>query len=184
MPAESNEMTNIAFIEIDGPIANYEARFALAESIASREFVPGTRDWKDAFWHVAFTPENVSTDVLVPGAYEALVETEKTYEVILLTSRPEHMREATRQWLTSHRIGVGRDLVMKPASCKWDKTLRWKTTIIHTFAYMYGASEVLAIDPVQDNTNELQRYTTSFAMRYYKSLDMQEPTDDEIRDEF
>lgn len=177
-------MGKIAFIEIDGPIANYDARFALAESIASREFAPGTRDWKDAYWHVAFTPENVRTDVLVPGAYEALIEIKKTHEIILLTSRPEHMREATRQWLTSHRIGVGRDLVMKPASCKWDKTLRWKTTIIHTFAYMYGASELFVIDPVRDNLDELQRYTTSFAMKFYRSLEMQEPTDDEIHDAF
>lgn len=168
-------MSKIAFIEIDGPIANYDARFALAESIAWRKFAPGTRDWKDAYWHVAFTPENIGHDVLVPGAYEALIEIEKTHEIILLTSRPEHMREATRQWLTSHRIGIGRDLVMKPASCMWDKTLRWKTTIIHTLAYMYGTSEVLVIDPVQANLDELQRYTTSFAMRYYKSLDMQEP---------
>lgn len=180
MPAESNEMSKIAIIDLDGVVANSDARFAMAESIAAEAFAHGTKDYTSAYWHNVFMPERVSLDTPIDGAYDALNTIEKDHELIFLTSSPEYMRTATVEWLRNNRLlGTARDLFMKPASMQYIKTVVWKAGLIHALAFAYGASEVLVIDDEQMNLDELQKYTTSFAMRYYKSLDMQEPDEDE-----
>jgi hypothetical protein len=187
MPAESNEMTNkIAFINLDGVVANGDARFAMAEEVASSNFPRQSKDWTNAYWHNVFMPDRVSLDTLIPGVHEAMERiSNENYGMLYLTSRPEHMREATLAWLKQHGLfGLLNELFMKPASMQYIKTVVWKCGLIHTLAFAYSATEVLVVDDEQMNLDELQKYTTSFAMKFYKSLDMQEPTDDDIKDAF
>lgn len=182
MPAESNEM-NLAFVDIDRVISNGDARFALAERIAST-FPYKSKDYWDTYWHTAFMPANLYTDTLIPGADLQLARIMQNYDVIYLTSRPEHMREATREWFKEHGLPTTPDMLMKPPPFQYVKTVTWKVGTIHQMAYMRRAIDVLVIDNEQAILDELARLATPFALRSYKSLDMQEPTDDEIHDEF
>lgn len=186
MPAESMKMANkLAFIDLDGVVANCDARFALADSIASSNFPHTSKDWARAKWHNVFMPDRVSLDTLIPGAYEAIRKIAQEYTVIYLTSRPEHMREATTVWLKSHGLyGMLEQLFMKPApfTDNFAKTVPWKAGTIHQIAYAYSATEVLVIDDETMNLDELQKYTTPFAMKYYTSLAMEDHEDlDDIR---
>jgi len=182
-------MSKLAIIDLDGVVANSNERFALAEKIATEAFAPGTKDYTSAYWHNVFMPERVILDVPIDGAYDALNTIEKDHELLFLTSRPEHMREATVEWLFSHRLSArnewpvaGRKLFMKPASMQYIKTVIWKAGLIHTLACAIGATEVLVIDDETMNLDELQKYQTPFAMKYYTSLAMEDHEDlDDIR---
>lgn len=177
MPAESMKM-NIAFIDIDRVISNGDARFALAESVAIT-FPYKSKDYWDTYWHAAFNPENLRMDTLIPGADLQLARIMQNYDVIYLTSRPEHMREATRAWFKENGLPTTPDLLMKPPPFQFTKTYVWKVGTIHQMAYMYKAIDVLVIDDEQTILDELARLATPFTLRAYKSLDMQEPDVDE-----
>lgn len=166
-------MSSIAFIDLDGVVANSDQRFALAERTANakhqKELSRGA--WTDLYWRTVFDSANVHMDMPIDGAYDALSRIEEDYDVHFLTSRPEYMRTATIAWLKEHRLmGLARDLIMKPVSQQFVKTVVWKVGMIHAIASMYGASEVLVIDDEQVNRNEVEKYTMLYTVRTYSSL--------------
>jgi hypothetical protein len=178
-------MTKLACIDIDRVCANGDARFALAEQAKQQVFaLNGTnRDAMDAYWRTAFTAEYIALDTLIDGCYDALnVLEDDHYDLIFLTSRPEQLRKATRDWLNQYRIGMGRDLVMKPAINQFHKTREWKVWAIHLLAGMYGASEVLVIEDESANLDELARHAAPFKIRAYPSLEMKEIVGNDLDD--
>src|SRR5450755_3432696 len=99
-------MSKIAFIDLDGVVANSDLRFAQAEQTANAKYQQEVYSsaWTDLYWRTVFEPTNVQLDTPIEGAYDALNKIEENYEVHFLTSRPEYMRRATQAWLKQHRL--------------------------------------------------------------------------------
>lgn len=160
---------NIAFIDIDGVIANADKRFALAEQAKQQALALNATDKQatDAYWRTAFNPEHIALDELIEGAGEAIRILEDDYDILYLTSRPEYLREATRTWLK--RFDLIRDLIMKPASFQYHlKTVTWKVGTIHQMAAYFSAKNVLVIDDEQANLDEMAKLP--FSIKTYTSL--------------
>ena len=153
-----------AVIDLDGVVANNEARFAKAEE-AKQAFIgemealdlsiSTQREANDLFWRTAFKPEYVALDEPIPGAVEAiklLYREGMGHHIIFLTSRPESMREATEQWLEQYELNSPFfPLVMKAPGFQYTKTTVWKTGMVQTLVFLYGASELLFVDDEADN---------------------------------
>lgn len=180
-------MTKVAFIDLDGVVANADARFALAEQTANAKHdqVLSRGSWTDLYWRTVFTPEHLTLDTLIDGAKDALYELEQEgYQTVFLTSRPEHMREATQRWLFQHELEAPEDwLVMKPAAFQYVKTVVWKAGTIMQLAAMLGADEVLVIDDEQMNLDELQQYSHPFKLKCCKSLALSDGKPHDERDD-
>lgn len=135
----------LAIIDLDGVVANSDARFA-------RATVNGKVNWK-----VAFDPSLVELDTLIDGCPGCIESLEKQgYKAVFLTSRPEPMREATEVWLRKHELlSDGRSLELKPLSKQFTKTKVWKAQRVLELAREHEATEVLFIDDEPDNAAEL-----------------------------
>ncbi len=181
----------LAIIDLDGVVADPEARFKRAEE-AKQAFLQeaesrfetvlheGTTNKQaiDLYWRTVFTPELVSLDTPIEGAREAMNKLmEEGYLLIYLTSRPELMRWTTLAWLGDHDILHHVDggnivpikLVMKPPAAQYVKTVVWKALTIQMLVSLYGAEEVLVVDDEAANMAELQKYDVSH-MRLCSSL--------------
>lgn len=140
-------MNKLAIVDLDGVVANRDARFAKAT-------INGKVNWD-----VAFDPALVELDTLIDGCSTSIESLEwDGYTVIFLTSRPEPMRDATVKWLQKHELlseGHGRILELKPLSKQFTKTKVWKAEKVLELAREHEATEVLFIDDEPDNAAEL-----------------------------
>ncbi len=132
----------LAIIDLDGVVANSDARFDRARQADDR-----------INWKIAFDPELIPLDVPVPGAADALSFLErKGYLVCFLTSRPEPMRAATAAWLMLHGFyRDNREIFMKPIAAQYTKTVEWKMSMVATSLHIKFYSEVLFIDDEEVN---------------------------------
>lgn len=133
----------LAIIDLDGVIVNNDARFECAKAATGK-----------IDWNIAFDPALVSLDIPVPGTKEALDFLEsKGFIVCFLTSRPEHMRKATMDWLREYHFGANyRELFMKDyAVDRYTKTVDWKVRMVATSLHVKFYSEVLFIDDEEVN---------------------------------
>ncbi len=163
----------LAIIDLDGVIANVEARFAKADE-AKRNFrgsleaiLPGSeRKETDLYWQTVFDPALVPLDTLIDGAKEALETIRANRPIIVLTSRPETIRAATEQWLFHHGIlffaQMSAALVMKPPAFQYTKTMIWKAGMIQHLATERRADEVLVIDDEAANRDHLATFADTF----------------------
>ncbi len=100
-------MEKVAFIDLDGVLANSTARFELARATGKID------------WNIAFAPEHVALDVLIEGTPQIIEWLHKKgYTIIFLTSRPEAMREATNAWIAQHVLDAPYRLIMKPKAAQ------------------------------------------------------------------
>jgi ribonucleotide monophosphatase NagD (HAD superfamily) len=100
-------------IDLDGVVFNSEERFKRA-----------TKDGK-IDWSIAFNPQLLHLDTLIPGAYDAIGQLESKGDIIYLTSRPESLYVETR--LKLKEFGLLRaEVICKPESAQYVKTLKWK----------------------------------------------------------
>lgn len=184
----------VAFIDLDGVVADATKRFEHAEHLTSMQYDKSRQSklWTDLYWRTVFTPEHVTLDTLIADldVEKALDQLEEDgYDLVFLTSRPESMRAATRIWLQQHRlweqvrVAEMRQLVMKPAAFYYTKTVTWKAGTVQMLASLSGATEVLVIDDEDVNVNELQRFTAAWTLRCYKSLALEEPTSSSEEDD-
>lgn len=160
----------LAIIDLDGVVANVDARFEQAKADAEAAFVDRAyekRDYDNVYWRAVFNPEYVPMDVLIDGVKQDLefLRYTREYELMFLTSRPESMRLATDVWLYQHNIqfltDAGRTaLIMKPSAFQYTKTVVWKAGMVQTLSAFYHASEVLVIDDEVTNANEIVKYAT------------------------
>lgn len=127
---------DLAVIDLDGVVADSSARFARARR------PDGSIDW-----NVAFDPALVSLDTLIEDIWPALDRLiSKGYEeIVFLTSRPESMRTGTQQWLDGHALN-GYELIMKPASAQFTKTVNWKADEVARLASIADVRSLLFID--------------------------------------
>ena len=158
-------MTKLCICDIDGVISNSDARFAKAEE-ARQAFMKdldarletilhGATSEKratDLYWRTAFDPELVALDIAIPGAIDALAALAFSgWQVVILTSRPESMRVATRQWLFESGYPVESLVIMKVPAFQYTKTVVWKAGMVQTLAAMFGAEEVVVVDDEMDS---------------------------------
>lgn len=178
----------LAIIDLDGVVADNTARFAKAEEAKQAFITQKTAEkierfhrteigWSsetvekqaaNLYWQTAFTPELVSLDTLIDGVNEALLELQYTHghKLILLTSRPESMREATMEWLYQHiDISLLFKLFMKAPAFQYTKTTVWKAGMVQTLEALYGATDLLIIDDEQANINEHLKYFSNIQTR-------------------
>lgn len=171
--------TRLAIIDLDGVIADCSARFAVAEEAKQayidamqKEFsIQDERGATDIYWQTVFNPAHVPLDTLIAGADGDIEQLEQRYDVIYLTSRPEHMREATYEWLTDMRLS-GPRIIMKAPAFQYVKTTVWKAGMVQTLVALYRAQEVVIVEDEQANINEHLKYVSAEVQtrRIYTSL--------------
>ncbi len=163
----------LAIIDLDGVVANVDARFAEAEK-AKQTFLqdkeariealfsgPGIdKEATNLYWRTVFNPDLVPLDTVIDGANDALLDIQVAgYKVIFLTSRPEHIRDATTRWLFEHTVfDAGDVLIMKHPSFQYVKTAVWKAGLIPSLAWVYTATDLLIVENWPDNLAEIGRY--------------------------
>lgn len=149
-------MSSICIVDLDGVVCDNTRRFEKAEeakqaALVDRSIQLGERQ-KTAtqrFWDTAFTPGLVALDTLIEGAIDALADIAFSgFDIVTLTSRPESMREATRQWLFDRGYPVDEPLIMKAPAFQ---TVTWKAGMVQTLAALYEAENVLFVDDEQAN---------------------------------
>jgi len=158
----------IAFVDIDGVVANADARFKQAMADADAVFEGRSyeqREYNDYYWRAVFNPDYIPLDTLIDeGVNEALLalqEGDRGYKIIFMTSRPESMSHATRLWLFEHTVyDTDDDLILKPSAFQYTKTPVWKAGMVQTLARLYHASQVLVIDDEQFNLDEIVKQAT------------------------
>lgn len=184
----------LVLVDLDGIVADSSERFnraearrefyrqhlgdCLSEALArptNHAFVQKSVDdlLETLYWQTAFEPALVAHDTIIDGARDALDALEiEGYTVFFLTSRPEHLRAVTSQWLVAHavrRLWRGQ-LVMKPEAAQFQKTVIWKAITVHTLASFYGVSDLWVIDDEQKNLDEIAKYSGPYTLRYFTSL--------------
>lgn len=156
-------MKDIAFIDIDGVIANNDARFAEATG------PDGKVNWK-----TAFDPDLITLDTLIAGSDEVLQQLQRAFDIVLFSSRPESLREATTVWLMEHgKHGIPHNhLVLKPPAAQFVKTIVWKALTLDTLAMFLDARHVVFVDDEEGNINEVVRHmdTTRYTLNTYVTL--------------
>ena len=154
----------LAIIDYDGVIAGNEKRMEMARTTPT-----GAIDWK-----VAFDPDLVVHDVLIAQADEHIERLrEEGFTVLVLTSRPESMREASQAWFIEHGVVFEqRFLIMKPPCAQYIKTLAWKTSVIDLLAHLFEAEVVLYVDDDEKNMAEVIKHLSNQRYRLvtYTSL--------------
>ena len=160
---------DIAFIDIDGIIADNKVRADAAQAIASTATAQLSnymdskqidQAQKSVFYHATtfYNPESLYLDALIPGSVESLIALqERGFIVILCSSRPESLRSATTGWLNDH--GVPYDhLVLKSSSAQFTKTVAWKATTLDTLAMFLNASHAIFVDDEAANIDEVTKH--------------------------
>ncbi len=131
-----------AFIDLDGTVCNSEKRFEQA-------WQKGRLDWK-----IAFHPPLLELDELIAGTEAVLEGFEREgWQIVFLSSRPESLRRATKEWLKRHQLLHGqsgeRRLILKPSNHRLTNTPKWKADIV--CAAGLNLSEVLVVDDAGEN---------------------------------
>jgi uncharacterized HAD superfamily protein len=151
-------MANIAFVDIDGVIANNDARFEQAT-------INGKVDWS-----VAFDPALIPLDTLIDGVVEQLQYLQKSFTILLFSSRPEALREATTAWLTEHDV-PHTHLVLKPPAAQYVKTAVWKALTLDTLAMVFNVTSAIFVDDEAANINEVSKYIDDrYGLKTYSDL--------------
>ncbi len=149
---------NLAIIDLAGPIADESKRFELAR-------IPGA----GMNWQMFFDPQHLSLDTLVEGVDTAIADLQaRGYTVLLMTSRPEVMREATEAWCLRHQITV--PLVMKPPAAQFLKTVQLKAIMVQMASGVFSAREVIVIEDEAPNLAAILDYDISYRLRGFSSL--------------
>lgn len=140
-------MSKIAIVDFDGVIANIEEHVSIAQERAralAGTWNPDTQreEQRKALSSIFyseqgfFDTELVVYDRLMQGGEVALAQLLQEYEsVVILTSRPLSMREATLQWFAQHCPGCERiTFIFKDSNERAIKTAAWKARVIAQFA--------------------------------------------------
>jgi len=172
-------MSKICIVDIDGVVADASARFAKAGEAKQAYLnemaelqISDERGATDTYWQTVFNPDHVPLDTEIEGAIDAMARLSLSgYEVVILTSRPESMREATRRWLFDQGKWNAKAIIMKAPAFQYVKTVVWKAGMVQTLAAFYDASEVVFIDDEESNWTPLKNAgPQSYELTRYASL--------------
>lgn len=124
-----------------------------------------------------FSQNLVMLDTLVFDAPKRISELKYYgYEIILLTSRPDHLRDVTTLWLQQHNVKYSH-LVMQPRTARYIQTALWKATMIDGLALLLKAEKVLLVEEDPAYAQEIIDYLFSedesrrYAIRRCKDLE-------------
>ncbi len=186
-------MSKLAIIDLDGVVANPEARFARAEA-AKQAFLADTaakmaaltdgksftKEADNIKWRTAFDPSLVALDTPIDGASASVNDLwSDGWDLIFLSSRPEAMRTATIKWFRANGFPDwllnGERLFLKAPAFQFVKTIVWKAGLIQTLAAVYDADDLLIIDDEQDNISEIMKYAerVPYPIKCYHSLKLE-----------
>ena len=130
-------MRKIAFIDLDGTVCNNQKRFEQATS-------KGKIDWE-----IAFDPLLLDLDELIVAADQTIEELAAAdWTIIYLSSRPENLLGATKNWLKRHGLAQ-HQLVLKPPHARRINTPKWKASVVCTLGA--NAEQVLFVDDETQN---------------------------------
>lgn len=137
----------------------------------------------DLYWRTAFTPEHVWLDTLIDGTEQALKSLILAgYDVGCMTSRPESMRSATLAWLDAQamkvdltpldepNLALASQLIMKPASQKFVKTVVWKSGVVELLVRLFGIDELLYVDDEQAHRDAISALSLPCELKVAASL--------------
>lgn len=170
----------VAFIDIDGIIADCEHRIELAKQ-AKQAYVENYEDRAlidrvgvdNVYWTTFFNPTLVAQDSIIDGALQHVEALELAgFKILFLTSRPESLRRVTWGWLSKHNF-KNHEVIMKNASFQRLYTTKWKSGIIQTLAPILKAVEVIHVDDSHANQKMLHDewcHGESIILRQYTSL--------------
>jgi ribonucleotide monophosphatase NagD (HAD superfamily) len=137
-------MKKLAIVDLDGVIANSKKRFEIA-----------TKNGK-IDWSIAFNPEHIKLDEMMPGAKESLQQLHKHgYTVIYLTSRPEQLAMQSQIWLNDYGIS-GPESFYKPEADKYIKTTLWKATVVRELTRRNQYTHFIFIDDEPANRQAVE----------------------------
>lgn len=180
----------LAIVDIDGVLCDTTVRFSRASDAKTavlqqhiHESDPErvkaiVQQATDEYWRVAFTPDLLALDTPIPGVSEALDQIDLAgYQIVLLSSRIEALREATLDWFylwqssVFDRVYCG-GLYLKPPAFQFVKTAVWKAGITQMLAAQYGAEEVLFVDDDEQNRDAVLQHAGTYPLvRVAESLD-------------
>lgn len=145
----------LAIVDLDGVTADSTARFEQAKQ--------GQENGK-IDWAVAFAPELVSLDTLIDGADKAIRRLDDMgYGIVFLTSRPESMEAATKQWLAQHELDCY-ELICKPKSKQFTKTRIWKAEEVKRMTLQAKSFDESAIVMFIDDELENRRAASDLTL--------------------
>lgn len=138
-----------AFVDLDGTVCNSQKRFDKA-----RENNGGRINWE-----VAFHPDLVALDELIPNTPQVLQQLEQQgWTILYLSSRPESLRQVTKNWLKKHKLLAGqhseRQLILKPVRQHFVSTPKWKAEVVCASGEKSDA--VLVIDDELENLKAIK----------------------------
>jgi hypothetical protein len=167
-------MTKVLLCDLDGVVADSTKRFELAEEAKQQQLLVdcNPRIATDVYWRTALNGSHVHLDEMIENTLLHLHWLEVDgWQIAFLTSRPEHMRSATMDWLDTHDLRVQeRRLEMKPESAKWTKTILWKIDRLQEIADELDADEVMLIDDESAIGEELTARSMTQVVKFYSSL--------------
>lgn len=171
----------LAIIDIDGVIANSAKRFEVATEKGKIN------------WDKALSSELLHLDELMPNAVEHLTAILKQgYRVALLTSRYDHMRDATLAWLTEHCIVGYEQANFKPWDDRYTKTKIWKAQKVTEILQFYSGitlwqsggdpiTDLLIVEDEESNREEIGQEVARWILSHRQararySISLQEAT--------
>lgn len=136
----------LCICDLDGVIVDTTKRFAVAR-----------KSDNSIEWKIAFDPDLVQLDRPITGAREALQHLAKLdYTIVLLSSRPERMMQATQKWLKQYDFEEY-ELHLKPNNKQFTKTFKWKAEVIlGLITTHYQTEEILFIDDEEVNRQAIE----------------------------
>lgn len=166
----------LAIIDIDRVIVDCTKRFEQA-------MIDGK-----IIWEKALSSELLHLDELMPLAIEHLTVIREHYDqIILLTSRYDHMRDTSLVWLAGHGINYDR-AIFKPWNDRYTKTKKWKADEVAKIlreasqpglwsSPQGSVTEVLILEDNEDNQQEISQTVAQWILSnkqaracYYLSL--------------
>lgn len=160
-------MSNIAICDFDGVIADTTEHTKIAQERA-RAFVfqqaPGLdekaeRKALSRFFYSEqgfFDTRLVEHDQLIRGCHQALARLAQEYDtIVVVTSRPPSMREATLQWFSRWCPGYEYiEFIFKETEERFLKTATWKADVIGQWVQQYDT--LLFIDDDERNRKAVE----------------------------
>lgn len=174
----------VAFVDIDGIIANNKRRESIANTIAETALDSVKRYvdqkafdnlQKSIFYHkdTFYNTELVDDDGLMEGIVENIaILIKQSYRIVYITSRPEYLRETTMNWLDKHGLLQDFDVICKHSGFQYTKTVSWKAGMIQTVSRILGATEIIFVDDEKATRDEVLKDLDArqYTINVYSSL--------------
>ena len=171
---QSLTLPKIAFIDLDGALIDASVRFKRAEDLRRAHPTAGSKESWNYYWEEALNPAFFHLDTEIAGAKEHLAALAREgYALLYISSRQEHLRQATALWLHGHGFPPPTLLLLKVRSFVYQKSPNWYAWMAETLAQSFGCTEMLVVSDKQANLAAIRSAFVEGGyepVRYYTSL--------------